>query len=201
MKEFKITEIARFWKQVQKTDTCWNWTGCFCGAGYGQAYLDRKQHRAHRISYQICKGEIPKGLVIDHLCRNKKCVNPEHLEAVTQKENTRRGVNVGRGARKHCSKGHLYVEGSYYKTDNGKSRWCKICSHLQSKNNRLKTKMKEKKQLLLLVMNVLTDKFDKMESQDIDQSTAKWRSYKGIRNTIRDEINKIAESKGINLEE
>lgn len=61
--------------------------------GYGMMTLNRERIRPHRLAYELAKGPIPLGLVIDHLCRNKACCNPDHLEAVTQRENTMRGPN------------------------------------------------------------------------------------------------------------
>lgn len=71
---------------------CWNWQRSLGTGGYGVSCLNSKRIYAHRLSYRAFKGEIPKGLCIDHLCRNRKCVNPDHLEAVTQKVNINRGV-------------------------------------------------------------------------------------------------------------
>lgn len=76
---------------------CWIWNGAIHKSGYGQIKWEGKSTVAHRVIYTIFKGEIPKGLVIDHLCNIKKCVNPEHLEAVTYAENTQRAWN-----RNHC---------------------------------------------------------------------------------------------------
>ena len=75
---------------------CWDWVGTKTRFGYGLARLGPRNtplRQAHRMMYERHKGPIPKGLVIDHLCRNTSCVNPDHLEAVTQKENIRRGKN------------------------------------------------------------------------------------------------------------
>lgn len=80
-----------FLKRVKKTDSCWIWTGTVKKDGYGIfSMYDHPTDNAHRVSYKIFKGDIPKGMQIDHLCRFKACVNPEHLEMVTQKENMRR---------------------------------------------------------------------------------------------------------------
>lgn len=93
----------RFWDLVNRTETCWIWTGTRRPQGYGrfQEYrgtrreFGKNRHRlveAHRFAFESLVGPIPMGLVLDHLCRNPSCVNPAHLEPVTQKENTRRGL-------------------------------------------------------------------------------------------------------------
>jgi hypothetical protein len=82
----------RFWRQVKKPenkDGCWLWIGTGRGKGYGSFYYKRN-YMAHRISYELHKGKIGKGMQLDHLCRNKACVNPDHLEIVTNIENMRR---------------------------------------------------------------------------------------------------------------
>lgn len=99
------TQEERFWAHVDKTDNCWNWVPRYLGkvlpegqkhkstsSKYGM-FWDRdsgKNVLSHRYSYEMHVGKIPEGLTIDHLCNNTKCVNPEHLEVVTRKENTRR---------------------------------------------------------------------------------------------------------------
>ena len=77
-------------KYTVKESGCWEWNGKL-NNGYGRIRFKQKSTAAHRVSYEIYKGQIPDNYCIDHLCRNKKCVNPEHLEAVTQLENTLRG--------------------------------------------------------------------------------------------------------------
>lgn len=82
----------RFWEKVKKTSTCWNWIACKDIDGYGRFHVGPKLVGAHRYSYELHKATIPKDLVIDHLCRNHACVNPDHLEPVTDRENRRRGI-------------------------------------------------------------------------------------------------------------
>lgn len=78
----------RLWAKVRKTESCWHWTGAQSAAtGHGNFKVNGKVTLVHRFSYELAKGPIPEGLVIDHICRNGSCVNPDHLRAVTQKQN------------------------------------------------------------------------------------------------------------------
>ena len=70
---------------------CWNWEGSLTNDGYGICSYKGKNKVAHRLIYELINGKVPDGLQLDHLCRNRKCVNPDHLEIVTCKENVRRG--------------------------------------------------------------------------------------------------------------
>lgn len=122
-----------FWKRVNKSDDpngCWLFTGYRDTRGYGYLYLTgANSNSAHRISYEECRGPIPEGCCIDHLCRNPSCVNPSHLEAVSPKENVLRGEGItARNKRKtHCPKGHPYdEENTYWAPKNGR-RSCKEC--------------------------------------------------------------------------
>jgi hypothetical protein len=124
----------RFYANVQKRpeDTCWHWQGCPNGAvGYGQISIHGRRVMAHRLSYVMHKGPIPDGLEIDHLCRNPMCVNPAHLEAVTHRENVRRG-KMGQGPLKtHCKRGHPLSGPTVYITPKG-YRQCKICVQIRA---------------------------------------------------------------------
>jgi len=120
--------IERFWNKVRKTDQCWNWIASVDGKGYGQFNLSRKMVSVHRISYILAKGSIPKELELDHLCRNKICVNPNHLETVTHRENLLRGKSPSalNAKKTHCIRGHEFTpENTYRKKNNRKN--CKIC--------------------------------------------------------------------------
>lgn len=80
----------QFWRQVDKSLDCWNWKGGCTGAGYGSFTSNGSNLLAHRISYTLTIGPIAEGMTLDHLCRNTRCVNPDHLEPVTLLENIRR---------------------------------------------------------------------------------------------------------------
>lgn len=107
----------RFWSKVNFTDCCWLWQGALTGGGYGQ--YQRKP--AHRWAYEFCYGKLSDDLSLDHLCRTRACVRPEHLEPVTIRENILRGVgpSAENAKKSHCTHGHLldalntYVARSY----------------------------------------------------------------------------------------
>lgn len=82
----------RLWAKVVKTEDCWLWTGSRTTKGYGHLLVDGRFTQAHRLAYELEVGPIASGLVIDHLCRVRHCVNPAHLEPVTNRENLRRGI-------------------------------------------------------------------------------------------------------------
>ena len=106
----------RFWTHVKFEDLCWLWTGCTTSRGYGTFTNGGKTTRVHRYAYEFCVGPIPDGQQIDHLCRVKHCVNPDHLEAVTDRVNTRRGLRSFKVPRTHRPAGHemsgdnVYIE-------------------------------------------------------------------------------------------
>jgi hypothetical protein len=107
--------IDRFLAKVNKTDNCWFWTGYKNPKGYGKITVNYKPIMAHRYSYEYYIDSIPKGLVLDHLCENKDCVNPAHLEPVTNQENLIRGKVGQKNAihhksKTHCKNGHEYTE-------------------------------------------------------------------------------------------
>lgn len=123
--------VDRFAEKIALTDNgCIEWIGGLQGQGYGQFFagrVDREQTgkiAAHRWSYEYHVGPIPPGLQIDHLCRNRRCVNPEHLEPVTAQENIAR--SLGNGRKTHCPAGHPYDVANTY-TPPGGGRICRTC--------------------------------------------------------------------------
>lgn len=116
---------VRFYSFVQRTESCWLWTGS-SWKGYGQ-FTDGRRVKAHRFAYELERGPIPEGYQIDHLCKNTLCVNPDHLEPVTQYENNMRSNSpAARHARKtHCPRGHDYTETAVLNSRG--SRECRIC--------------------------------------------------------------------------
>ena len=91
-------------------DGCWEWTGGKLASGYGSVRFEGRSQVVHRVTWEAANGAVPDGLQLDHLCRNRACCNPSHLEAVTQSVNLLRGVSgPARNARKtHCIKGHVF---------------------------------------------------------------------------------------------
>lgn len=113
----------RFWVKVTKSsEGCWLWTGARNSRGYGQWAVGGRSRSVHRIAYEALVGPIPDGLTIDHLCRVKTCCNPEHLEAVTGAENSRRHAATITS----CPRGHEYTPENTYRNGAG-HRYCREC--------------------------------------------------------------------------
>lgn len=130
--------IDAFAKHTDKNSggSCWVWTGAKFVSGYGMMVVNYKYLRAHRWAYEYFVGPIPNGLELDHLCRNKLCVNPDHLEAVTHKVNMERSVHP-MGPRpkpvSSCKRGHEFnAENTDYRptSTGGVSRNCRICQKI-----------------------------------------------------------------------
>lgn len=148
-----IPEIQRFEMKYQPEPMsgCWLWTGAIDYDGYGAftsaTFRNGKyvQVRAHRFAYETFRGVIPDGLVIDHLCRTPGCVNPDHLEPVTQAENHRRGLlsevtTARNNAITHCPKRHIYDAENTIRNHVG-ARVCHICKLDSQRRNREKMRL------------------------------------------------------------
>ncbi len=126
-------------RNTKRIESCWLWIGSATDRGYGQFWFNGKPIMAHRAAYEIAKGPIPKDLVIDHLCRVHRCVNPDHLEVVTRGENVLRGIGPGaiNKTKTHCKRGHEFtVENTYiYKG----TRNCRSCALCRAEAGRLKS--------------------------------------------------------------
>lgn len=137
-------DLQKFQKKIELDllSGCWEWTDHLDKDGYGRLRVGDKRFFIHRLSYEHWNGSISKGLTIDHLCRNRKCANPEHLEAVTIQENLRRGFRPSGKYHYHtqqteCINGHPFNDENTYIRPNG-HRDCKICIRLRGRKYRIK---------------------------------------------------------------
>jgi len=149
MRIYKVRNIRdRFWSKVNRTSTCWLWAAATDKDGYGAFMVGSKKNhtkrmkKSHRISYQWAKGPIANGLEIDHICRVRECVNPDHLEAVTHRINWMRGDNhaAKNMTKTHCRKGHEY-SGKNLRVNSLGKRCCKMCDRDRKRIKRTQVKI------------------------------------------------------------
>lgn len=138
----KTPASSRIWKYIwpDLCTQCWLWIGSCKDTGYGQIHQYGKPRPAHRVVYEAVKGDIPEGMQLDHLCRVRHCVNPDHLEPVTNQENARRGdcgkvTGAQNRAKTHCPRGHEYNKKNTY-VDKAGSRCCRACWREKSQERR-----------------------------------------------------------------
>jgi hypothetical protein len=125
-----------FWSKVEKTAECWLWTGALSD-GYGSVGYKGKTRKAYRVAFELSGGTIPHGLELDHLCRNRRCVRPNHLEPVTKAENMRRGNLATASAQRaekmrtatHCRRGHAFTADNVLPRKDGR-RACRTCRRM-----------------------------------------------------------------------
>lgn len=125
--EATIARLPDFYTKIRYSENgCWNWMGSLKPYGYGHFSIRHRARKAHRFSWEVHRGLIPRGLHLDHLCMNKACVNPDHLEPVTPAENLRRS-RVARGLtddRKSCKYGHNWATNKVFQ---GGIWRCQVC--------------------------------------------------------------------------
>lgn len=129
--------VESFWSRVVKwtwPNDCWIWDAARNGLGYGIVWNGEKLLLAHRVSWTLTHGQIPRGVVIDHVCRNVACVNPTHLQLVTQRENTLRGISPNAIAHRTntCKRGHSLEDA---RLEGGRRR-CRQCSTIRTREYR-----------------------------------------------------------------
>jgi hypothetical protein len=144
----KRDPVERFWAKVEKTDTCWLWTAALNSNSYGHIDVDGHSVKAHRFSYELLVGPVPEGLDLDHLCRVRHCVRPDHLQPVTRPTNILRGNGMGaRHSRQtHCVHGHPLSGNNLLYSSNGtqcgRPRFARRCRECLRRNGRASMRRK-----------------------------------------------------------
>lgn len=135
----------RFWSKVDKGSDCWTWTGYLRDGKYGAMKVRGDLFMAHRVAWVIAhRSDVPDGLVLDHLCRNTRCVNPGHLEPVTDRVNLLRGetFNARQAAQTHCKLGHALAGDNVYAGALARGiRHCKTCNRERRAAARIREKV------------------------------------------------------------
>lgn len=128
-------EHDRFMSKVEENNGCWLWRDPLDKDGYGSFYLRRKRRRAHRVGWYMLRGEIPEGMVINHICGHRHCVNPQHLTLFTVRENAlkdSRSIGAVNARKTHCRQGHIFDR--VY----GGQRYCSTCDAAKARRLRAK---------------------------------------------------------------
>jgi len=127
--KYAIPTQERFEAKFAKSEGCWFWSAAHFQDGYGSFLLNGRNVNAHRVAYELYIGPIPEGKEIDHLCRNRGCVRPDHLEPVERRTNILRGIGFGatNALKTHCLKGHRFDLFNTYQAPGQSSRDCRRC--------------------------------------------------------------------------
>lgn len=143
MNVLEAKDQQRLLSKFEKTPGCWVWNGTTSHWGYGLFKVKGHTRNAHVVSYEHHIGPVPDGLVLDHLCRNRLCVNPSHLEPVTRAENTMRGEGLGakNATKTHCMRGHEFTIGNTQVTRQG-WRQCRICRRASARQSQARHRAK-----------------------------------------------------------
>ncbi|CDZ92270.1 HNH endonuclease signature motif containing protein [Rhodococcus ruber] len=135
-----IRSLRLFWQKVDTSGDCWIWTGPLNERGYGRTEFRGKKHQAHRVAYETAFGvSIPAGHEIDHLCRNRTCVNPWHLEPVTHRENVIRSTSL----KTHCVNGHPLSGSNLMHNSVSGNRCCRTCQLAASRRYKARKRAEE----------------------------------------------------------
>jgi hypothetical protein len=137
------TATARFWTKVDKSGDCWEWTASRID-GYGQFRIGgggSRNVKSHLVAYTWANGPVPSGMVIDHLCRNRACVNPDHMEVITPEENSTRGMVSRHKTTEVCTNGHRWDDNTLINPSG--YRICKGCAAMKRATPESKTYHRE----------------------------------------------------------
>ena len=137
-----LSAVRRLFAGIRQTESgCWQWTKCLDNQGYGRILIDHKNQKAYRAMWQFMRGTIPRGLYVDHICRNRGCVNPEHLRLVTPKQNAVEnslGVSAKNASKEHCPAGHPYSGSNLRIASNRRGRKMRLCRECDNRRHREK---------------------------------------------------------------
>lgn len=129
-----------FFGMADLGNQCWNWLGSKYQNGYGK--VGKAGYMVHRIAYELTKGTVPADMCLDHLCRNRSCINPDHLEVVTLVENVMRGEshNAVNARKTHCKNGHEFTQANTYIHPKRGTRNCIFCRNEASRRHTSRAK-------------------------------------------------------------